>query len=79
MPMIPFFPFNRRNEPEFYWMTCPECGFAKEYELAKNYTVCKDPECDDPDEPEMVEELPTVCPKCGAKLKTMRLPVRIIH
>lgn len=72
----PFFPFRRRG-PEFYRMTCPKCGFSREYHLAKDVTVIRNPDCDHSDDPEIVEKLPGVCPKCGARLKKKKLPVII--
>ena len=35
MPILPLFPFRRRKKPVIYRMTCPKCGFDKEYELEK--------------------------------------------
>jgi len=76
----PIFPFRRRMKgPEFFRLTCEACGFDRQYELAKNYTVYHNPECDHSAEPEVVEELPAVCPKCGGALKKERLPVRIFY
>lgn len=79
MPIPPLpFPFRRRNiGPEFYRMSCPACGFEREYELARNYEVVRNPDCDRADDPEIVEELPERCPKCGAPLKKEKIPVRI--
>ena len=79
MPILPRFPFRRIREPEFYRMTCPRCGFDQEYELAKGYTVCTDPECDRSDDPEVVDALPAACPNCGAGLRKTRIPVRIVY
>ena len=79
MPITPPFPFNKINKPLYYRMTCPTCGFSKEYELAKDYTVYLNPECDHSNDPEIVEELPKVCPKCGGKLKKTLLPVKIFY
>ena len=56
-------------------MTCPNCGFDKQYELAKDYTVIRNPDCDHSNDPEIVKELPKVCPKCGGRLKKRRIKV----
>lgn len=79
MPIIPPFPFGRKKAPEFYRMSCPGCGFSKLYELEKADTVYNDPENGPSGDPEVVKELPKVCPKCGAKLKKETIPVRICH
>ena len=42
MPIRPPFPFNKIKKPLYYRMTCPNCGFDKQYELAKDYTVSQD-------------------------------------
>ena len=77
--MIPPFPFRKKKKPVFFRMTCPKCGFDKQYELAKDYTVYNNPECDHSRDPEIVEELPEVCPQCSAKLKKEEIPVRIVY
>ena len=79
MPIRPPFPFGKTKKPLYYRMTCPKCGFEKIYELAKDYTVWQNPDCDHSNDPEIVEELPKVCPKCGAKLKKEEIPVRIFY
>ena len=58
--------FRKKNEPQFYLLTCPKCGFRKQYELAKNYTVVRTDDAAAADTPEVVDELPTACPACGA-------------
>lgn len=60
-------------------MTCPNCGFDRQYELAKDHTVVRNPDCDHSDDPEIVEELPKVCPRCGAGLTKEKIPVRIFY
>ena len=79
MPIRPPFPFNKIKKPLYYRMTCPNCGFDKQYELAKDYTVWRNPDCDHSNDPEIVKELPKVCPKCGAKLKKEEIPVKIFY
>jgi len=63
----PFFPFGRRPSP-FYHCQCPNCGFQEGYELG---TPVED---DDPDGLKIVEKIPDVCPKCGAKWKKTHMP-----
>ncbi len=76
---FPWF-FRKRNPgPEFYRMTCAKCDFDKKYELAKDCAVVRNPENDAPEMIEIVEELPKVCPHCGAKLKKEKLPVKICY
>ena len=80
MPAIPPFPFRRMKTPVFYRMTCPNCGFERLYELENDHTVYNnDPEDGRSRDPELVKELPEVCPECGAKLKKEEIPVRIFH
>ncbi len=80
MPVCPPWFFMRRNSgPEFYRMTCTKCDFDKQYELARNYTIIHAPDCDETDSPEVVDELPKVCPQCGAKLKKEKLPIKIVY
>lgn len=70
---------RKKNEPQFYLLTCPKCGFRKQYELAKNYTVVRTADAADADDsPEVVDELPAACPACGAApLKKDRIPIKI--
>lgn len=78
MPIKPPWFLRKRNPgPEYYRMTCTQCDFDREYELAKNYVVLRNPDCDHSNDPEIVEELPSVCPKCGAELKKKKLLVMI--
>lgn len=79
MPILPPFPFRKRKKPVYYRMTCPNCGFDRQYELAKTYAVIRNPDCDHSNDPEIVEELPKVCPKCGAELKKEEIPVMIVY
>ncbi len=80
MPVRPPWFFRKCNSgPEFYHMTCTKCDFDKQYELARDYTVVHNPECDQTDFPEVVDKLPEVCPKCGAKLKKEKIPIRIVY
>ena len=78
MPIIPPWISWKRNPcQEYYRMSCAQCDFDRKYELAKNYVVWRNPECDHSNDPEIVEELPKDCPKCGAKLKKEKLPAKI--
>ena len=79
MPILPPFPFRKMKKPLYYRMSCSKCGFDKQYELAKDYTVYNNPDCDHSNDPEIVEELPEVCPKCGSKLEREEIPVRIFY
>lgn len=80
MPIRPPWFFGKRNaEPEFYHISCTECDFDKQYELARDYTIVHNQDCDRSNSPEIVEELPKVCPKCGAKLTKEKLPVKIVY
>lgn len=79
MPIRPPDFFLKRNPgPQIYEMTCSRCGSKKLFELAKNYTIIQNPECDQSDSPEIVDELPTACPVCGGKLKKKKKPVILI-
>ena len=80
MPVrLPWLSLKRNPGPDFYHICCTQCDFDKQYELARDYTIIHNPDCDQTDSPEVVEELPKVCPKCGAKLKKKKLPVRIFY
>lgn len=79
MPIRPPCFFRRNSGPEFYRMTCTECDFDKQYELARDYTIIHDPDSDETDSPEVVDALPKACPKCGARLKKKKIPVKIIY
>ncbi|MBQ4107712.1 MAG: hypothetical protein IJC73_09090 [Lentisphaeria bacterium] len=69
--------FRKKNEPQFYLLTCPKCGFKKMYEQGNYEVVVCDPDCAPSSSPEVVEKLPTACPACGAKLKKENLPIKI--
>ena len=79
MPIRPPWFLRRNSGPEFYHMTCTKCNFAKQYELARDYTVIHDPNYDETDSPEVVDALPKLCPKCGARLKKEKIPIRIVY
>lgn len=75
----PWFFLKRNSGPEFYHINCTKCDFEKEYELARDYTIIHDSDSNETDSPEVVDELPKVCPKCGAKLKKEKIPIRIVY
>ena len=80
MPVRPPWFFRKCNSgPEFYRMTCTKCDFDKQYELARDYTIIHDPDSDETDSPEVVDALPKACPKCGARLKKEKIPIRIVY
>ena len=80
MLMRPPWFFRKLNKaPKFYHLSCTQCDFAKEYELENGSVVVRNPDCDNPDTPEVVEKLPKVCPNCGAKLDKEKIPVQIIY
>ncbi|MBQ7652373.1 MAG: hypothetical protein IJS15_15545 [Victivallales bacterium] len=68
----PRFPFGRRPSP-FYICECPKCGFQQSYELGDPDSVISIGD-EDPESIKTVEEIPAVCPKCGAKWKKKQLP-----
>ncbi|MDD4099198.1 MAG: hypothetical protein PHC30_10535, partial [Lentisphaeria bacterium] len=67
---------RRKHEPVFYDVTCPQCGFAEEYEFDPHHdTVAGDAKA----EPERmvlraVADLPAACPHCGSKLNKSKRP-----
>ena len=79
MPFLPPFPFGRKKGPVLYRMSCPKCGFSKLFELEKESTVYHDPGNGPSGDPEVVKELPKVCPQCGAKLEKETIPIKIHH
>ena len=80
MPIPPVvFPFRRPSGPEFYRMTCPECGFVRTYEPERNCETVRNPDPDRRDDPVLVTDLPAACPNCGAKLHKEKIPVRTVR
>lgn len=79
MCVIPptFFPGRRHFELKIFRMTCLQCGFEKKYELKKDYIKFRPSDSSNDDDPELVDELPKVCPKCGAKLRKERIPIKM--
>ena len=68
----PRFPFGRKSSP-FYLCECPKCGFRQAYELGdpNDVIVIGD---EKPDDVKTVEQIPSACPKCGAKWKKSQMP-----
>lgn len=63
-------PFGRRPITAVR-CTCPACGFEQTYHEGHFTTVRPD---DEPPQPGDDGKAPTLCPKCGAKLKRKRVP-----
>ena len=55
--------------PQCYRVGCPECGYTEMVEQEK--------ECNEPEGPRSVAELPKACPVCGAGVTRKRIPVLI--
>ena len=68
----PRFPFGRGSFP-FYLCECPKCGLRQSYELGDPSSVIFNGD-NDPDSMKIVEKIPAVCPKCGAKWKKTHMP-----
>lgn len=47
----------------------------KTFDFTKNYTVIRNAEFDHSDSPEIVNELPAVCPDCSGKLKKIQVKI----
>lgn len=63
------------KNPEFYAMSCTECGWEGTFELDPcEMTEVALPGAP-PDTRHHVTELPKTCPKCGARLKKTKRPV----
>ncbi len=71
-------PLSGKN-PEFYGMSCPECGWRETLELdpCEMYVITLDGEPDPG--PKCVTELPETCPKCQARLKKKKLPITVFN
>ena len=78
MPHSVIQPLFGKN-PEFYAMSCPKCGWEETLELdpCEMDVITLDGEA--PKGPRSVTELPKRCPKCGAKLKKEKLPIRVVN
>ena len=67
------------NNPEFYEMSCPKCGWKETLELdpceMEVITLSGEP----PSGPRSVTELPTRCPVCGARVNRKKLPITVIN
>jgi ribosomal protein S27AE len=69
---------KQKLEPKIYQVSCTKCDYIEELELEnKAFHVLRNPEVDHSQEPRVVSELPKLCPTCGAKLKSVRVPVKI--
>jgi DNA-directed RNA polymerase subunit RPC12/RpoP len=68
---------RRKHEPVFYDVTCPQCGFAEEFEFDPHHdTVAGDaPAKAERTVLRAVADLPAACPHCGSKLKKIRRPL----
>lgn len=70
MNLLPPLPFGRRPVKAVR-CTCPDCGFEETYHVGNFHTVRAHNE---PPQPGDDGKAPTLCPKCGAKLKSKRVP-----
>lgn len=69
---------KQKLEPQIYRVTCIKCNYSEKLELEnKALRVWCNPDVDHSQDPRLVSELPTLCPTCGEKLKTERLPVKL--
>ena len=78
MPHSVIQPLFGKN-PEFYAMSCPQCGWKETLELApcEMDVITLDGEA--PKSLRSVTELPKRCPECGARLKKEKLPIRVVN
>lgn len=67
------------NNPKFYAMSCPKCGWKETFELApcEIDVITLDGETDGG--PQCVTELPKRCPTCGATLTKKKLPITVFN
>lgn len=73
-------PWNRKKqlEPKIYRMTCSKCDYAEDLAIKNpNMETIRNPDCEHSHELREVDTLPTVCPKCGAKLQKIKISVKI--
>ena len=80
--MKDLFPFQggmrKKLEPQIYRVFCTKCAYAEKVELENAVvTVWRNPDFDHSQSARPVSELPTLCPKCAAKLKKERIPVKL--
>ena len=65
------------KNPEFYALSCPECGWEESFELDPCEMTRIALPGTPPDNWNHVTELPKTCPKCSARLKKTKLPVML--
>ena len=67
------------KNPEFYEMSCPQCGRKETFELSPCEMDVIALDDNAPKGPRIVTELPKRCPKCGAGLKRKKLPIPVMN
>ena len=67
------------KNPEFYAMSCPDCGWKETLELdpCEMEMITLDGKA--PSGPRSVTELPERCPECGGRLSRKKLPINIFN
>ncbi len=71
---------NRRNiEPKIYSVRCSKCDYLEDFELSNcDVDIAINDEAHNI-LPKIVNSIPTNCPKCQAKLKKTKIPVKICY
>ena len=67
------------NNPKFYAMSCPNCGWIATLELLPCEVDVITLTDDSPKGLQSVTKLPKKCPKCGGCLKKKKLPVNVCN
>ena len=65
------------KNPEFYEMSCPECGWKETLELTPCEMDVITLDGEPATGPRSVTELPKKCPKCDARLNRKKLPIDV--
>ena len=78
MPLSVIRPLFGKN-PEFYAMSCPNCGWKETLELDPCEMDVITFEGEPSKGPRSVAELPKRCPKCSARLNRQKLPIRVVN
>ena len=67
------------NNPRFYEMSCPNCGWKETLELDPCEMDVITLDGESPKGPRSVTELPKHCPECGTGLNRQEIPIKVYN
>ena len=67
------------NNPRFYEMSCPKCGWKETLELDPCEMDVITLDGESPKGPRSVTELPKCCPECGTGLNRQEIPIKVYN